>query len=304
MAEIPNFSLVRASSQRDYSAMNRHFSDWLQQDDPDNWTVGIHDFPLYSIIDPNGLFMGVLNGEIVVIICAVNYNSDYSFIGAFWANPKYRGKGMGTHLWNAGLKHCGFRTIGLYAAPGMVARYERDGFRQCGQSGLCEIRTDNILANRRSISENIVDYNNTGHIPFEDVAQFCRKYSPADRRDFLKAWIAQAGCMTLLYVKNHIIKGLGVLRRGCESGRYLLGPLYAGSKDIAVEIMADFVLRISHPSVIYFGVLKDNPDVEQFVKDAKGRFHEEVATVMYRGQNIPHFDVNGVFAVTCGDIGG
>ncbi len=64
----------------------------------EGWNPGIHDGRCFYATDPNGFFVGELDGELVGSISAVAYDDSFGFIGLYIVKPEFRGKGIGTRL--------------------------------------------------------------------------------------------------------------------------------------------------------------------------------------------------------------
>ena len=66
--------------------------DWTASE---GWNPGIEDYKSFQKIDPNGFFLGYLDGEPITSIGAVDYDGKYGFVGWYITKPEYRGKGYG-----------------------------------------------------------------------------------------------------------------------------------------------------------------------------------------------------------------
>jgi GNAT superfamily N-acetyltransferase len=65
----------------------------------EGWSPGFQDLSVYSAVDPNGIFIGVVDTKIVGCISAVRFeDSDYGFIGYFIVQPEERRRGYGRLL--------------------------------------------------------------------------------------------------------------------------------------------------------------------------------------------------------------
>ena len=292
-----SIAVSTATNTGDLQEMNDKFSEWMAQDQPNSWAIGLQDMPLYSLIDPNGCITGKINNKLVINLCALNYNDSYSFIGAFWSDPSCRGRGLGSQVFSAGIRHCGARTIGLYAAPKLVHFYERYGFRSVGTMGFYTLQKNSVLTTSQRSHIVALD-----KIPFEILIDFDSKFFPFERSKFLAAWIKQKDVLSVAFVENDVLKGYGVLRSCYNSSHFRLGPLFCDTVDVAVVIMAELMSRLNEDALVFFESLCANPNENSFVEQIGAEKDEEVASVMWRGQE-PSFRVDGVFAVTAGDIG-
>ena len=83
----------------------------------EGWNPGLDDAPAFFAQDPEGFFLGRVDGEPVSAISVVNYSDAYAFLGFYLVRPDLRGLGHGLATWRAGLAHAGDRTVGLDGVP-------------------------------------------------------------------------------------------------------------------------------------------------------------------------------------------
>ena len=79
----------------------------------EGWNPGIHDGACFYATDPAGFFVAELDGELVGSISAVAYNDSFGFMGLYIVKPEFRGIGIGTRLWEAGMAYLTGHNIGL-----------------------------------------------------------------------------------------------------------------------------------------------------------------------------------------------
>jgi len=175
-----------------------HALDWAARE---GWNPGRNDADCFWAIDPEGFFMGVLDGEPIAYASAVCYDEAFAFCGLYIVRPEQRGKGYGLALTRARLDYVGDRTVGL------------DGFRP-----------EKAFAAPREVVP-------AGEVPFERLAAFDRRHVPAERARFLKRWIEQPGGSALALVDGGELLGYGVLRPCREGGK--VGPLFAQDAEVA-----------------------------------------------------------------------
>ncbi|MEU1159130.1 GNAT family N-acetyltransferase, partial [Streptomyces sp. NPDC005918] len=94
----------------------------------EGWNPGLTDTPSFFAQDPDGFFLGRVDGEPVSAISVVNYGDAYAFLGCYLVRPDLRGRGHGLATWRAGLAHAGARTVGLDGVPAQQDNYRRSGF--------------------------------------------------------------------------------------------------------------------------------------------------------------------------------
>src|SRR5690606_25417489 len=90
--------------------------DWAAAE---GWNPGLHDAVCFHAADPEGFLVGLLGDEPVGMVSAVRYGTHFGFVGLYIVRPRYRGKGFGSALWQAGMRRLERCSIGL---DGVVAQ--------------------------------------------------------------------------------------------------------------------------------------------------------------------------------------
>lgn len=94
----------------------------------EGWDPGESDGACFFTQDPEGFFLGRIDGEPVSAISVVNYGADYAFLGCYLVRPDLRGRGYGLTTWKTALAHAGGRTIGLDGVVAQQGNYRQSGF--------------------------------------------------------------------------------------------------------------------------------------------------------------------------------
>ncbi|GAA3096809.1 hypothetical protein GCM10017687_04270 [Streptomyces echinatus] len=95
----------------------------------EGWNPGLSDGPAFFAQDPDGFFLGRIDGEPVSAISVVNHGPDYAFLGCYLVRPDLRGHGHGLTTWKTALAHAGSRTVGLDGVVAQQDNYRQSGFR-------------------------------------------------------------------------------------------------------------------------------------------------------------------------------
>lgn len=262
--------------------------EWAQNE---GWNPGLNDACCFYQIDPNGFFIGLLNGEPIATGCAVVYDDHFAFCGLYIVKKEYRAQGYGLELTQARLDYIGNRTTGLDGVLDKVSKYERLGYKAAYKNSRYQL--DQIPGVKASIE--VMDLKN---VPFDDLKAFDRRYFPAPRDIFLKTWIEQPYAIALGFVHNKQLKGYAVSRK-CERG-FKIGPLFAEDAKIAEELFKGLLERIKEGPVFV-----DVPEVNQ---EAVALFKNYGMTVpfevirMYRN-GTPVMDLKGIFGITTFECG-
>ena len=99
--------------------------DWAAAE---GWNPGLADAPCFAAEDPQGFFIGELDGEPAAVISCVNYGAQFAFLGFYIVRPDLRGRGHGLKIWNAAIAHARPRVIGLDGVVAQQANYQKSGF--------------------------------------------------------------------------------------------------------------------------------------------------------------------------------
>ncbi|MFG3344315.1 GNAT family N-acetyltransferase [Streptomyces sp. NPDC048018] len=194
----------------------------------EGWNPGAADAVAFFAQDPEGFFLGRIDGEPVSAISVVNYSDTYAFLGFYLVRPDLRGHGHGLATWRAALAHAGGRTVGLDGVPDQQDNYRRSGFALAYRSA-------------RYVGEvPLPDRPVTGVVPAERVdpavlAAYDNACHPADRPRFLTPWLTTPGHRALVRVTDGRPTGYGVVRPAESEAR--IGPLFADTPADAAALL-------------------------------------------------------------------
>ncbi|EDV19397.1 uncharacterized protein TRIADDRAFT_62132 [Trichoplax adhaerens] len=195
----------------------------------EGWNPGCKDPITFQLSDPLGIFVGLLNGEVIGCVAGVQYE-DFGFGGLFIMMKKYRGKGYGMKLFLHALnrlRKC--PKIGLDAVLEQVSNYQNAGFQTFHHT----MRYIGIVSKLDFPCNHIVDAKS---VSFDKLLQYDRCHSPGLRKCFLAAWINLGTDRSLVYLDdNQNIQGFGAIRKANDG--YKIGPLYAESFQIAESLI-------------------------------------------------------------------
>ncbi|MFF0430716.1 GNAT family N-acetyltransferase [Streptomyces sp. NPDC004327] len=192
----------------------------------EGWNPGLADAESFFAQDPDGFFLGRIDGEPVSAISVVNYSDDYSFLGFYLVRPDQRGLGHGLATWQAALTHAGARTVGLDGVPDQQDNYRRSGF-------VTAYRTARYVG---EVPERAV----TGVVAADRVdpvalAAYDSACHPADRPRFLTPWLGTPGHRALVRLTDGRLTGYGVVRPAESEAR--VGPLFADTPADAAALL-------------------------------------------------------------------
>src|SRR5258705_10063353 len=100
--------------------------DWAAAE---GWNPGLADDACFAAADPEGFFIGELEGAPAATISCVNYGTSFAFLGFYIVRADLRGRGYGLRIWNAAIAHAGPRVIGLDGVVAQQENYRKSGFQ-------------------------------------------------------------------------------------------------------------------------------------------------------------------------------
>lgn len=255
--------------------------DWAATE---GWNPGLHDAETFHRIDPDGFFMGRLNGEPIASISAVDWGSGFGFIGLYIVTPSHRGQGYGLKLWQHAMERLKGKTIGLDGVVAQQANYARSGFefahrnlRFGGQAG--------DLAGPdygRQVTGSQCD----GLLSL-DVA-------PALRSDYFRAWLEQTNGLVITGQESLVVA------RPCRHG-VKLGPLIAPTREEAHRLLGAACARFPHETPIFLDIPESNPEALALVTSLSMTLEFETAR-MYCGPQ-PTLEPSRWFGVASLELG-
>jgi len=268
----------------------------LQWANAEGWNPGRHDLDTFFATDPNGFFIGVLDGEPIASLSAVAYDDSYGFIGLYIVKPEFRGKGYGLKIWHHGIAYLGDRTIGLDGVTAQQDNYHKSGFEIATRN----VRFAGMVAKDKKPRPNAaVKLVEATSLPLSKLSAFDRTYYAVPREAFLSRWTKQPETTALATLSPEgAISGYGVIRPAAQAWR--IGPLFAENADIARMLFTALAAR-TNGQPLCFDAPEANPAAAALARDFNlGTVFPTVR--MYR-RAAPQIDVAGVYGVTSLELG-
>lgn len=201
----------------------------------EGWNPGLADDACFASVDPEGFFIGELDGEPAAIVSCVNYDARFSFLGCYIVRADLRGKGYGLRIWNAAIAHAGPRVIGLDGVTAQQDNYRKSGFRLA----YANVRYGGTVAAPAAPPAGVVALCD---IPFAAVEADDATVFPAPRSAFLRAWIGAPSHVGCALVREGRLAGWGVIRP-CRRG-FKIGPLVADGSATAEAVLSALLGRV------------------------------------------------------------
>ncbi len=258
----------------------------------EGWNPGLHDLESFYATDPEGFWIGKLNGEPISCISAVKYPNNHAFVGFYIVKKEFRDKGYGLKIWQEAMKGLEGYNIGLDGVVDQQENYKKSGFKLAYRNVRYEGESkkyDNLNSSIKPITE----------VQFEKLLDYDTKHFQTKRMEFLINWVEQPESFSASLVENDEIKGYGLIRK-CRKG-YKFGPLFADNKDIAKDLFKYLSSQLPEDSVIYLDTPEVNPEAVELAKEYNMKYVFETAR-MYTGE-FPMLPVNEIFGVTTFELG-
>jgi hypothetical protein len=260
--------------------------EWARRE---GWNPGQFDAACFHVADPDGFLVSLHEGEPAAVISVVRYGDAFAFLGLYICRPDLRGQGYGMRVWNAGLAHAGPRTIGLDGVPAQQGNYARSGFTLAWAN----VRYEGI-GGGPSVA-GLIDLDT---VPFDLIARYDRQVFEADRRRFLRSWIAQPEAVRLGVMEQGQLRGWGLLRP-CAEG-YKVGPLFANDEPTGQRLLDGLMATVPRQHV-YLDVPLPNTCAVR-AAEARGMVPVFETARMYAGPR-PELDIDRIWGITTFELG-
>ena len=256
----------------------------------EGWNPGLADAACFAAVDPDGFFIGELDGGMAATVSCVNYSPSFAFLGFYMVRPDLRGRGLGLQIWKTAIAHASSRVIGLDGVVAQQANYREFGF----ELAYANIRYGGIVA-AKAPDAGIVALRD---VPMAAVEASDATLFPAPRPAFLRAWVGAPGHIGRALMRDGALSGWGVIRP-CRRG-WKVGPLVADDRAAAEAVLSALIADIGGGEIFL---------------DVPGVNHEAVALAqslglapvfetarMYTGR-VPPLRLEQVFGVTTFELG-
>lgn len=259
----------------------------------EGWNPGLQDAVAFHAADPDGFYVGLLDGDPIATISAVRYGKSFGFVGFYIVKREQRGKGYGLRLWDAALATLRGRNVGLDGVVDQQANYRKSGFALAYRN----IRYQGTAGGEAHRDDGIVPLST---IAFADVVGYDRPFFPEDRGDFLRHWIALRGSTAIgIRAADGRLVGYAVMRP-CRNG-FKVGPLFADAPNLAERLFAHLASRAPAGAPVFL----DIPEVNAAARDLVQRHGMTAAfetARMYTGR-FPDLPIERLYGVTTFELG-
>ncbi|MFD9115135.1 GNAT family N-acetyltransferase [Streptomyces bottropensis] len=198
----------------------------------EGWNPGLRDPACFFAQDPEGFFIGRIDGEPVSSVSVVTYGDHHAFLGFYLVRPDLRGRGHGLTTWKTALAHAGDRTVGLDGVVAQQDNYRLSGFEPAHRT----FRYAGVIPGAAALPDGVRPVRDAASLAAYDSA--CH---PADRPRFLQRWLTADGHRALARIVDGRLAGYGVIRPGRDALR--IGPLFADTAADARALLTGLAIE-------------------------------------------------------------
>ncbi len=257
----------------------------------EGWNPGNHDAESYQVADPDGFFVGYLDGHMVASISAVKYQN-WGFIGFYIVHPDFRGQGFGYQIWQHAIKYLQGCHMALDGVVEQQHNYQKSGF---------ELAHNNIRYQWQHHPTTIdtAAYTDANKLAQSDIETYLEPFFPAPRPAFNRCWRTQPNAHAGAILESDQITAYGVIR-ACREG-YKIGPLLADDAQLADQLIDGLCRQVADQSKLYLDVPEINKSALPLLEKRDAQKVFETAR-MYSGPT-PHIQINRTYGITSFEIG-
>jgi hypothetical protein len=263
--------------------------EWAAQE---GWNPGQNDAATMFTADPAGFWLGQLADRPVASLSAVQWNDGFAFIGLYIVVPEERGKGYGRQIWQHVLQAHQGKCLGLDGVVAQQANYARSGFQLAHRS----LRWAGHAGQFTGKSPQVVPLH---QLDQDELVRLDCAVSPADRVQYLKAWLAQPDTRAWGLAEHGGVDGLAIARP-CLNG-WKIGPLIAKTPEQARSLMYACCTGLASDTPIFVDTPEPNAAAQQLFGGAGFTVHFEVAR-MYT-QPVRQHRLDWLYGVTSFELG-
>lgn len=258
----------------------------------EGWNPGKFDAECFYAADPNGFFMGKLDGQPIGCISAVKYEGKFGFLGLYIVKQEHRGKGYGIALWKKAMEYLRGCNAALDGVVAQQENYKKSGFVLAHRNIRYELskKPESISSQKDIVSIHDVES--------RSFSEYDKKHFLFERGEFLHKWLSQKNAVGRVYVSAGSIGGYGVIRK-CGIG-YKIGPLFADTPDIADAIFNSLVSSTNNEPV-YLDIPEVNSEAVFLVEKYSMRKVFETARMYTEGD--PGLPIKNIYGITTFELG-
>lgn len=258
----------------------------------EGWNPGLHDADSFHATDPGGFLIAHRGDEPVGMVSAVAYGAGFGFLGFYLVRPAWRGQGHGLALWQAAMARPTGRVVGLDGVVAQQANYRKSGFA---------LAWNNVRWQGPAVDHGAPEAGIAAATPADTDAllAYDAPLFPADRRGFMRRWLAQTGSHVRVARVDGAVAGFGVIRP-CRQD-WKIGPLVADALALADPLYGALVSAVPAGDAVQLDV--PAPQAEAVALARRHGMQSVFETArMYAGP-APALPMQRLFGITTLELG-
>lgn len=261
----------------------------------EGWNPGVADAEVFFNTDAEGFWGAFDKQGLAAVISAVQYSSDFGFVGFYICRPDRRGTGLGYKLWQTVLEDSVLKTIGLDGVVDQQDNYRKSGFEFAHRN----VRYGGVVEANSPTPDDLITLETHDIAIVDAFEQTCRLFAES-RINFLRGWIGNQRHTALALKGPMGIRGYGVIRP-CKDG-HKIGPLFAkNTKDAQTLFNALLQSRDTQGGKVFLDVPDPNQSAVELAQSHNMQPEFETAR-MYKGQ-APELDLEMTFGISSFELG-
>lgn len=257
----------------------------------EQWSSALDDHQVFYATDPNGFFVGELNGKAISCISAVEYSDKYGFFGFYVVDKAYRDKGYGLALTKYALSQSRSHNYGLSGVLDKVPWYEKIGFETAwtNRRMLLDVSHCNSCLEKFEIPSNVL-IKPAKQVNFNCLSAYDTAAFGAPHHLFLKALLNASNSISLAATNsnNDIIGFISGRKTILENEGWKIAPLFADNSLIAKALLKQLFTELakedSKRKVAIMDVPVDlNPNAYRLVQELSGTFRFDMRQMFTKG---------------------
>lgn len=264
----------------------------LEWANSEGWNPGLHDATTFFQIDPAGFWLAQLDDKPVASISAAQWNDDFAFIGLYIVVPEERGKGYGWQLWQHVLQTHQGKCLALDGVVAQQANYVKSGFQLAHRS----LRWSGHAGQFTGKSPQVVPLH---QLDRNEVIRLDCAVSPADRPQYIKAWLEQPDTRSWGIASHGSVDALAVARP-CQTG-WKIGPLVAKTPEQARELLHACCTGLASDTPVFVDAPEPNRAAQELLGGAGFTVNFECARMYTRA--VRQHRLDWLYGVTSFELG-
>ncbi len=207
---------------------------------PERWHPGLDDHTLYYNTDPDGFFVGELDGKPIGLISLIKYGDSVAFLGNYIVLKDYRGHGYGRKLLKKVLESFSSYNIALDGTRPMVPTYRRWGFVEAHTSTRVLLKIACSLGKLESLNcPSMIIIQPASEVNFDKLSAYNSDVFGAPHHLFLQGLMNGPNTITMTASNQNgdIIGFVAAQKTIAVEDGWRLTPLYANDGQIARAIL-------------------------------------------------------------------